>query len=380
MKKILPIVVLLGAFSLTGCNNDIKKETFLVQFDTNGGSFIEVAKVSDGEKVEKPTDPTKENYIFDCWTLNGDAYDFNSAVTSDFILKANWFENFPAEKCSFTFVSDYCELNNEKFYDIGKDVTLTLTSDDSNNVPSDLDVVLGDKVGVNGVDYNYVIKGEKTAELSLIISADVTVKALISASDNAYRISSKEAFDAAIAMNNINFIQREYEYYITTPNIITGYDILTYLSPTVNKTISTYLDASSSVNKRTSEEWHEKVDDKCYQYYLKDGVMTKTECPLSEFVDSSSLSPAYTLGLASITYDTIKDCFDTNKLCYEFVATNAKGARYNVIMVFKDNKLLHFEYELFKEDGYDGYYGESGYATYTYLTITPELPEMPEVE
>ncbi len=61
-----------------------------VTFDTDGGSTVEAATVKDGEKVTKPTDPTKEGYVFKGWYNGETAYDFESAVTADITLKAKW--------------------------------------------------------------------------------------------------------------------------------------------------------------------------------------------------------------------------------------------------------------------------------------------------
>ena len=43
--------------------------------------------------ASKPADPTRDGYSFKEWTLNGAAYDFDSAVTSDITLKAAWTKN-----------------------------------------------------------------------------------------------------------------------------------------------------------------------------------------------------------------------------------------------------------------------------------------------
>ncbi len=64
--------------------------TYNVTFNTGGGSTISDQKIKEGEKVTKPTNPTKEGYIFVEWTNNGNTYDFNSAVTSNLTLIAKW--------------------------------------------------------------------------------------------------------------------------------------------------------------------------------------------------------------------------------------------------------------------------------------------------
>lgn len=66
-----------------------------ITFITNGGGAVSEATVKDGEKAAKPTDPTREGYIFGGWYTDMDltqAYDFEIEVTKDLILYAKWTE------------------------------------------------------------------------------------------------------------------------------------------------------------------------------------------------------------------------------------------------------------------------------------------------
>ena len=67
-----------------------KVTSYTVTFNSDGGSSVTSQQVEVGKKATKPADPTKKDYAFDKWTLNGQAYDFNSAVNSDITLKATW--------------------------------------------------------------------------------------------------------------------------------------------------------------------------------------------------------------------------------------------------------------------------------------------------
>ena len=51
---------------------EVKKEEvfYNVNFDTDSDIKIESQKVKEGELITKPTDPTKEGYIFKYWTLD----------------------------------------------------------------------------------------------------------------------------------------------------------------------------------------------------------------------------------------------------------------------------------------------------------------------
>ena len=69
------------------------EKTFTVTFDSNGGSAVASQTVKEGEKAVKPANPTRSNYTFEGWftdeTLKN-AYDFNTPVTGDITLYADW--------------------------------------------------------------------------------------------------------------------------------------------------------------------------------------------------------------------------------------------------------------------------------------------------
>ena len=67
---------------------EIKK--FSVTFDSNGGTSVASQTITEGNKVTKPTNPTRSGYVFTGWTLNGKTYDFSSKVTGNITLVANW--------------------------------------------------------------------------------------------------------------------------------------------------------------------------------------------------------------------------------------------------------------------------------------------------
>ena len=64
-----------------------------VTFVADNGSEIEIASVVKGEKIERPTDPTQENYAFLGWFAPNamEAFDFeNTAISEDITLTAKW--------------------------------------------------------------------------------------------------------------------------------------------------------------------------------------------------------------------------------------------------------------------------------------------------
>lgn len=90
------VIALLLSFAMilyfTSCGGGTKKETVTVTFDTDGGSSVESQAIEKGTAVVKPDTPKKDGYIFDKWTLNGNAYEFGSAVNEDTTLKALWLD------------------------------------------------------------------------------------------------------------------------------------------------------------------------------------------------------------------------------------------------------------------------------------------------
>lgn len=67
---------------------EASKPTYTVTFSTDGAETKQT--VAEGEKVSKPTDPTKTGYTFDGW-YNGDSkFDFDTAITANVTLTAKW--------------------------------------------------------------------------------------------------------------------------------------------------------------------------------------------------------------------------------------------------------------------------------------------------
>ena len=67
--------------------------THTVTFNSNGGTEIAPKEVVSGVKIKAPSTPTKDKYIFRGWyedsTFNKE-FDFNTPITSDITLYANW--------------------------------------------------------------------------------------------------------------------------------------------------------------------------------------------------------------------------------------------------------------------------------------------------
>jgi len=73
---------------------DLEKEeqpkTYIVSFDTNGGSKIDKQEIKETDTVTEPASPTKTGYEFVEWQLNGKKFDFNTNITGNITLTAIW--------------------------------------------------------------------------------------------------------------------------------------------------------------------------------------------------------------------------------------------------------------------------------------------------
>lgn len=65
-------------------------ETFVVNFNSDGGTTIPNQIIEKGNKIQKPNDPSKEGYIFKGWLLNSVDYNFDLIVEMNLELKAKW--------------------------------------------------------------------------------------------------------------------------------------------------------------------------------------------------------------------------------------------------------------------------------------------------
>lgn len=86
------LIVLIGIFvTIFIINTNKKNNTFYeITFDTQDGSVIENQSIKKGEKIKVPESPTKEGYEFVEWYYENQSYDFNTVVTANMTLVAQW--------------------------------------------------------------------------------------------------------------------------------------------------------------------------------------------------------------------------------------------------------------------------------------------------
>ena len=82
-----------GTINLQGINSFYARpDKYTVTFDENGGSDVDNQTVAHGMKATEPA-TTREGCTFVRWNNGEDAYDFNTVVTSDLALTAEWTKN-----------------------------------------------------------------------------------------------------------------------------------------------------------------------------------------------------------------------------------------------------------------------------------------------
>lgn len=81
----------------------------VITFNTDGGSYVASVVVPSYGYVTAPSpEPTKEDYLFMYWELDGEQYNFGTQVMGSFELTAKWYYNYQPEIIyhTVTFVSN----------------------------------------------------------------------------------------------------------------------------------------------------------------------------------------------------------------------------------------------------------------------------------
>lgn len=83
----------LGKFFYEKELTDDNTTYYTVTFDTDGGSSIDSVVVKAGEKLNKPSNPSKDGYSFVNWEVDGEEFNFDNTINNDLTLKAIWEKN-----------------------------------------------------------------------------------------------------------------------------------------------------------------------------------------------------------------------------------------------------------------------------------------------
>ena len=147
---------------------------YTVTFNSDGGSSVASQTVESGNKATKPNNPTKSGYTFKEWQLNGKAYDFNSAVTSNITLKAVW-EAEETKVYTFNYKLVEQDLIDQGSISISKEVYLYVYENGS-KVNFTSFKIGGYNICKASCTKSYLseIQGETTAEVTLSSGKVVT--------------------------------------------------------------------------------------------------------------------------------------------------------------------------------------------------------------
>ena len=86
------LITLLGVIIALNSSNreQIITPIYNITFSDSDGSVLETQKIKEGQKIERPNDPTKENHVFIGWMYENELYDFSKEVKSNLVLVAKW--------------------------------------------------------------------------------------------------------------------------------------------------------------------------------------------------------------------------------------------------------------------------------------------------
>lgn len=195
-----------------------KPVKYTVTFDKNDGSATTSVEVIKNEKVAKPADPTREGYTFNYWTLNAVEYDFDTPVTDNITLVANWTEN-PAP--SYTEVRN--GLNAGEYYTMCLDKAVTAVQGGTiwrvlSKAQNTSDIILEEVEGMLDAGRPYIFFAT-AATLEVAYTGDA-VGAPITTGNNGLIGSFSQAH---IDNVNTNYIIYNNElYYVNTDNVYVG--------------------------------------------------------------------------------------------------------------------------------------------------------------
>ncbi len=145
--------------------------TYLVTFNTDGGTEVASQIVLEGENAFKPRDTKKDGYGFVEWQLDGQTFDFNAPITKAITLTAIWKELTNIEEDMYlaekylTWVTNYISFPN-----VGEAHGSTIEWEYDKNLINSNGIVLFPKKGEQAIETEVVgifKLGSETKELRL---------------------------------------------------------------------------------------------------------------------------------------------------------------------------------------------------------------------
>ena len=344
-------------------------KTFTISFDVEG---VDAITVKEGETAEsqKPADPTKDGYSFECWQNGDAAYDWTQPVTSDLSLTAKW----TLAEYTITYLPEGVVTDNPTTYNIESD-TITLNDPTAcpSATPNFLEWRLNDE---NGAVVTEIAKGSTGNK---IIYANCTAK-------NVYKVTFKFGEEVIGKGKNVtegekltdftgyekyDFIDEEGKAFNFETPITSNIDVYLKLkSLKVTLTLAEGVSAELSVNygeKITQAELEAMTSKIPEEYSSYDFKGLFTDAALENVFDwaNTAITENKVLYVKLVKYHTVKFIdgdntssirvadgkvvekpADPKKLSYKFIGwKDSSGAVYSFDSVVKSNLELTAEWE-----------------------------------
>ena len=168
-KKINPqgiiiAIILLFAIFLILLLKFLIPKTFLVNFDSKGGTTISSIKVKENDIISEPNNPQKEGFSFEGWYLNDELFDFNTKITQNIVLEAHWESSSP--KITKIVLANF-EINLK----INENRVIKYTIEPDNATDKTIKFKSSDPTIVS-VDSNGNVKGLKKGEAIITLTSN----------------------------------------------------------------------------------------------------------------------------------------------------------------------------------------------------------------
>ena len=144
---------------------------YTVTFNSNGGSSVATQTVNYNSTATQPSNPTRNGYTFKEWQLNGQAYNFSTAVTGNITLNAIWIENVVPQDETLKDILEDNSYNVTSNLVSGFTVGMTVTElknklgDSSITVNTNNTIIsTGTMIKKGNESYTIVIKGDLTGD------------------------------------------------------------------------------------------------------------------------------------------------------------------------------------------------------------------------
>jgi len=117
-------IVLIAKWEKVTKPEEVTKYT--VTFDSQNGTSVKSQTVESGKTATKPSNPTRDGYVFKGWYYNGSVFNFNLKITKNITLTAKWEKEtvaVVATKYTVTFDTDGGSTIDAQTIEEGKTAT-----------------------------------------------------------------------------------------------------------------------------------------------------------------------------------------------------------------------------------------------------------------